>query len=136
MCSFGYVDRAIEAMFVFVAFSVVRLELSNGSGCESQRVEVSTYLLQKRQHLISTPSRRLPRIKIRTLRSRIHKPIHRRASTQSTSRRNNRRSISEIRGFPCLPEEHVLGLGEEVAWVEGWVDDFFVAVVVGSLFYE
>jgi hypothetical protein len=38
--------------------------------------------------------------------------------------------------LPCLPEKRVFALREKVTWIEGGVDDFLGAVVVGSLFDE
>jgi hypothetical protein len=59
----------------------------------------------------------------------IHLP-----ASKSSSRRHNRSPVRKLRRMIALPEESVLGVGEQVPGVESRVDHLIDFVVVGSLF--
>lgn len=92
-----------------------------------------THLLQVRPQIIRRPARGIPRVEIRTLRTRVHHPVDGRPAAEYTSRGHNGAPVRELWRVVSLPKDGRLAVFQQVLREQGWVDDLGHLVVVHAL---
>ena len=75
VCALRDVDRTAVSVGVSVTQSMIVLKLSRVSGYVEVDVSIDFYLLHERQHVVSSPALRLPRVIVGTLAAGVHHPV-------------------------------------------------------------